>query len=326
MNRRNFLKWLVGTSIFAITSNNLVFSLANTLTSTPLKIESSDNSLSSEGAKTYPLYLGSKRIGALVKCEAQKDWQTKVMFMTAKRSPNLFDKIVSNNITNYYPNITAIQQYFKDRGIEENKEKQISLITTWPTFTSYNDNILSWLNYDNGVEVGNETNIDKPITSNKWIVIISWWKLTITHTSEINQTIIDNLISKGADIITSSSMLRNGSLNENASLWYHPYWHSLVQFKDGSRWELFLNNCEIEEKKQVVTELFKTNQITRAVYADADAYSNFLDQVYIQTKNGLQPSHPNQGDLLTGKGGQSWNTISKGNMPGIIIFYAEKSL
>jgi hypothetical protein len=86
--------------------------------------------LSSEGAKTYPLYLGSKRIGALVKCEAQKDWQTKVMFMTAKRSPNLFDKIVSNNITNYYPNITAIQQYFKDRGIEENKEKQISLITT----------------------------------------------------------------------------------------------------------------------------------------------------------------------------------------------------
>jgi hypothetical protein len=75
-----------------------------------------------------------------------------------------------------------------------------------------------------------------------------------------------------------------------------------------------------------VTELFKTNQITRAVYADADAYSNFLDQVYIQTKNGLQPSHPNQGDLLTGKGGQSWNTISKGNMPGIIIFYAEKSL
>ena len=46
---------------------------------------------------------------------------------------------------------------------------------------------------------------------------------------------LTKLKNNNADIMTMSSMKRNGNINPNASLWQHPYGHSLVQFNDGTR-------------------------------------------------------------------------------------------
>lgn len=51
----------------------------------------------------------------------------------------------------------------------------------------------------------------------------------------MTQDILDTLIAKDADIMTMSSMKRNGNTNPNASLRSHEHGHALVQFSDGTR-------------------------------------------------------------------------------------------
>ena len=54
--------------------------------------------------------------------------------------------------------------------------------------------------------------------------------------------------------------------------------------------------------------------ISRAVYADGDAKSNYLDGIRIQTPNGLKYSHPDKGDLFMNENNSSGQVI-KDNMP-----------
>lgn len=64
-------------------------------------------------------------------------------------------------------------------------------------------------------------------------------------------------------------------------------------------------------------------EISRAVYADGDAATNFLDGIWIQTPQGLKYSHPDQGDLFVNENAKSPAEV-KNHMPGIIIHYAVK--
>lgn len=272
------------------------------------------DALSSPWANTYELFLWSKRVGSVVKYEAEKGWKAKTMFMSAERSRWLFD-IDANG--NSFPNISKIERYFGEISTEDGKQRKITMISTWPTFASYNDNKLAGVNYDNGIVVGTETNLTDPTTSGKWIISIVWWQIQWSHTQEMTQQQLNDLITKQADIMTMSSMKRNGNINPNATLRNHPYGHSLVQFTDGTRWEVILNNCTANEKQQVINGL----DISRAVYADADAKSNYLDGIWIQTPNGLKYSHPDNGDLFINENVQSGEVI-KDNMPWIIIQYA----
>lgn len=117
-----------------------------------------------------------------------------------------------------------------------------------------------------------------------------------------------------------SSLKRNGNINPSAALRNHINSHTLVQFTDGTIGELILNNCSPEQKKAVVTSL---SEISRALYADADAASNYLDGIRIQTDDGLKYSHPDKGDLFTNPQAKE-PAMVENNMPGIIIFYAEE--
>lgn len=268
------------------------------------------NKLSSEWANTYEVFIWNKRVWSVVKCEAQ-EWRTaKAMFASAERSPAWFD--TDNSTGNVFPNIKAIEEYFAK------KSRKITMITTGPTFDAYGSTKLSWVNYDNGESVGTEESINDMTTNGKSIISISWWKIQISHTQEMDDNMLTKLKNNNADIMTMSSMKRNGNINPNASLWQHPYGHSLVQFNDGTRWEVILNNCNATEKQTVMTSL----PIARAVYADADAASNYLDGIWIQTSSWLQYSHPDTGDLFIDENVESGEVI-RNNMPGIIIYYTE---
>ncbi len=238
------------------------------------------------------------------------------MFMTYERSPNMFDKDSEGNV---FPNIEKIKKYFSDISAEDNKIRKITMISTGPTFNAYWAAELTWLNYDNGQNVGTETVLQWDTTKDKGIICIVGWKMTISHTQEMNKQQIDNLISKGADIMTMSSLKRNGNINLNGSLRRHPYGHSLVQFNDGTRWEVILNQCTSEEKQKVINSL--SLDISRAVYADSDAKTNYLDWIWISTSKGdLEYSHPDRWDLFINDKTTPGKVI-KDNMPGIIIQY-----
>lgn len=66
------------------------------------------------------------------------------------------------------------------------------------------------------------------------------------------------------------------------------------------------------------------------MYADGDAYQNYLDGIFVNRQIPWQPwkselvySHPDRGDIMrnpTATPGQ----VAKDNMPGIMIFYAEE--
>lgn len=282
---------------------------------TDLKIGDKVDVLSSNGAETYGIYLGSKKVGSLVKCKATTWREAKAMLVSVQRSPNRFIKDAEGNS---FPNIAEIEKYFSDIGDEDGKDRQITMIASWPTFVSYGSPQLAWLNYDNGVRVWNESNLHDDITQGRGIAYIQWWKLTLSHTEELSQAQIDNLIADKADIFTMSSMKRNRMINPDLSLWQHENGHAVVQFTDGSWWEIILNNCNEEEKQAIIKWLA---QITRALYADADAKTNFLDGIWIQTANGLQYSHPDRGDLFMDENSKSWKPVIE-NMPGIIIYYA----
>ena len=191
------------------------------------------------------------------------------------------------------------------------------MITTGPSFYEYGKSEVSWIAVDNWVNVGKETLLTDPTTKGEWIVSISWWELKISHTQEMTQADIDTLIAAKADIMTMPSMKRNGNINPNASLWSHSYGHSLVQFNDGKRWEVILNNCNEQEKQKIINNL----DVSRAVYADADAHNNFLDGIRIQTIGWLRYSHPDEWDLFIDEHVKSGNE-EKNNMPGIIVHYA----
>ena len=109
--------------------------------------------LSSLWASTYELFLWNKRVGSVVKYESQPWWTSKAMFMSAERSPALFD--IDNN-GNSFPNISKIEQYFADKSKEDGKQRKVTMISTGPTFNAYWKNQLAWLNYDNGIKVGTD--------------------------------------------------------------------------------------------------------------------------------------------------------------------------
>jgi hypothetical protein len=108
----------------------------------------------------------------------------------------------------------------------------------------------------------------------------------------------------------------------SAALRAHRYAHALVQFNDGARWELILNNCTSLEKQNVMKAL----TISRAVYADADAHDNYLDWIRFfvsptwDWKGHLQYSHPTTWDLFLDENVKQGEVV-KDHMPGIIIQY-----
>jgi hypothetical protein len=283
-----------------------------------VRIGSKIDNLSSTWAATYELYIWAKRVGAMVKCESQRPWwKAKAMFIGySQASKALFDQDTEGNV---FPNIEKLQEYFINRWKETGQERQITLITTGPTFSKSHEPTLSWVNYDNGIAVGTNTSLNEYATKDKGIVIISWWTLKLSHTQELTEQALQALIAKSSDVMTMSSLKRNGKLNLNASLWGHPHSHSLVQFKDGTRWEIILNDCT-EKEKQRVMELL---DVSRAVYADADSKNNYLDGIWIQTNDWLKYSHPTNWDLFM-NANITPGAVEKDNMPGIIIHYVEE--
>ena len=75
-----------------------------------------------------------------MQCESQPSWTSKAMFINAKTAPNLFT-IDANG--NSFPNIPALEKYMEDRSVQYKKTRKITMITSGPTFASYNDATLS---------------------------------------------------------------------------------------------------------------------------------------------------------------------------------------
>lgn len=272
--------------------------------------------LSSEGAKSYEILWWNKKVGTLIKSETEQ-WRTaKVMLLTAKRSPALFENVWNNE---YYPDVDKIRKYFLSRAKEENNTKSISLITTGPTFLSWTT--LSWLNYDNWLQIGNDDDLEDRDTKGRWIGYIQGWELNFSHTDELTATDMWNLIQQKSDIFTMSSVKRNGKINHDSSLRHHPYFHCVVQYTDGTRWEVILNDVQnAEQRKKIFQSL---PEIDRALYADADAKQDYLDGIFIKTKQWIQYSHPGNGDLSLNPNAKSV-APEKNNMPAVLVYYAEK--
>lgn len=144
--------------------------------------------------------------------------------------------------------------------------------------------------------------------------------MTLSHSTEITQEKINQLITEKRDIFMMSSLKRNGNLNTQAALRHHDNAHTLVQFDDGSIGELILNNCSDKDKIAVVSSL---DEIQRAFYSDADAASNYLDGIRVNTKGGLRYSHPNNGDLFQNPKAPATQMVVN-NMPALIIFFAQE--
>ena len=68
------------------------------------------------------------------------------MFVNADRSPARFDKDAQGNS---FPNLVEIQQYFLDKSKEDGKKREITMITSGPTFVAYGKTQLAGVNYDN---------------------------------------------------------------------------------------------------------------------------------------------------------------------------------
>ncbi len=115
--------------------------------------------------------------------------------------------------------------------------------------------------------------------------------MALSHSTELTQAQIESLVNEKRDIFMMSSLKRNGNINTQAALRYHDNAHTLVQFDDGSVGELILNNCTPDDKIAVVNSL---TEIQRAFYSDADAASNYLDGIRINTDGGIKYSHPNR--------------------------------
>lgn len=123
-------------------------------------------------------------------------------------------------------------------------------------------------------------------------------------------------------------------MNMNASLRNHPNAHSIVTFADGTWGEVVLNGADATTKQVIMRSLMNNPylgmKVDRAMYADGDAYQNYLDGIFVRRKNIDDPtsssvvySHPNRGDVMTNTNA-SPGAVVMDNMPGVMIFYAEK--
>lgn len=282
-----------------------------------VEIRQQDENLTTEWSISYPIYLNNMRIWSIVKCEKTSPQRTpKAMFISSERSWDLFTKKANGDV---FPNITAIQNYFNAGN--NGKKRTITMISTGPTFQTEHQATMTGINYDNWQNVGHEALVSDPVTTWRWIATISGGQLTITHSSEIQDTDIATRIVQWRDIMTMSSAKRNNTVNSNASLRWHPHTHSIVQFSDGTRWTVVINNLNNPQAKQ---DIYKNiPQISRALYADSDRANDYLDGIWIQTKNQwLQYSNPSQGDLFKWEA-SGW-PIMNDNMPGILVFFTEE--
>lgn len=312
--------------------------------------------LSGPASICVPLLLNGKQVGSLIKCQTQREdpedansplREPKTMFMSAARCqtiPELQACFEKDDNWNYFPNSQAINTYVTTNMQPLGIQRKISMITTWPCFDGYSDPTISGVAYDNGTLVGNETSIEEEnsISKWRWIASITWWKLYLEHTSELLKNgqpgsadaQISRYVSQGRDIMTMSSLIRNGNMNPDATLRNHEHSHSLVTFKSASwwvttpptRWEVIINGCTPTQKKAVMWALMQSKtgyQIDRALYADADAAQSFLDGIFISDNGKLRYSHPEKWDVFRNPTTKS-PALVKNNMPGIIIHYAEK--
>ena len=197
----------------------------------------------------------------------------------------------------------------------------------------YDNQVMSGVTYDNGVSVGHEESFTASVTSWRWIATVSGWKLTLEHTNEFTDPAakLRTYKAENRDIVTMSSLARvvwnENRIGEDPSLWNHINAHSMVSFKDGTRWEVVINGCNADQKKAIISSLMKNSwpyQVQRALYADSDASNNFLDGIWIADKNtgSMRYSHPDKGDVFTNPNANSPAEV-KNNMPGVMVYYAE---
>ncbi len=301
-----------------------------------LRIWSAREALSNPGMRSYPIFRDWKQVGSIMKCEAQPQRKSKVMFANVTTNPWRFTKTG----TDRFPNISAIKQWL---SAGQGKRREITMVTTGPYYQS--GTTMSGVAYVRGTQVGSER-----LLANNWISdgravanINAAWELHIQHASELwydpQQQSYDNItlkkyITEKRDIVTMSSLIRNGNINTNASLRNHPNAHAIVTFADWVRGEVIINGVDAATKQAIMSSLMHSSylwiRIDRAMYADGDAYQNYLDGIFVNRQIPWQPwkselvySHPDRGDIMrnpTATPGQ----VAKDNMPGIMIFYAEE--
>ncbi len=277
--------------------------------------------LSTTWSNSYEVLLDGKKVWTLVKFEAAQWWESKSMFVSAQEAVKRFDYKVTSERDGkqYIPNIKAIQKYFDDYNKEHSSHREITMIVNWPTFDSYWKTTLTWVCYDNWSKVWTEESLKSKITDWRWIGYITWGKMYISHSREISKDQFQKLLNKKADIFTMSSVKRNWNLNHDSSLWWHIHCHFLVQMNDWTIWELIINNCSPKDKKQILNQL----PISRALYSDADAASNYLDWMWINTDQWLRYTKPDTWDIFTDINCKEPKMIEN-NMPWLIIKYIEK--
>ncbi len=277
--------------------------------------------ISSTWAVAREVLLDGNKVWVLLRFESQPWRESKAMLVHATTSTARFTEIKMRDTPALIPNIPEIEKYFDDyNATPGNKKRQVTLMVNGPTFEAYGSPALTGVNYDNWQSIGSESRKDDKKTDWKGMGYISGGKMILTHSSELTQDQIDQLVQEKRDIFTMSSLKRNDLINSSASLRTHINSHFLVQFTDGTMGELIMNNTDAATKKAVVTWL---TDVSRMLYADSDAYSNYLDGMRIQTQNGIKYTHPDNGDIFRNTAARE-PAMVEDNIPALLIFYTQE--
>ena len=178
--------------------------------------------------KTYPITIDQKTIGYLQTLTHKAN----IMFVSSNRSHKRF-------FNKNFPLVSVIKRY------DASEKQETSFLMPWPTYEK-NDKV-TWLWFDNGVAVGAFTLVDlkgkkdrssftktKDIAQRKaidrWIMIIQWGKVTLTHTSSISPDQLSKKIEKKADICTMTAVMHKGKLNTHALRWW-PWSYITTNYK-----------------------------------------------------------------------------------------------
>ncbi len=251
--------------------------------------------------QAYEVVLNGKKVWI----EQRISTTTKAMFSNMGRTPARYR-------SDWSVNMSEIWKYYTQYHLTNTNSGKRSLCLTIPGPLYEPDNRVTWIWYDNGVQVWTDTGVEWTGASGKGICYIENGKIHFSHASEMSNEKLQELIDKSADIFTLPSVKRNDNINSNNSLRDSEYNHYLVKHSDGTIAILYLQGTA-EEKKKIIA----STDIERALYMDAVGNNGQIDQFW--------KSDPEGGNMTCYYGLKNTLPSPKtGAMPNLIHLYVEE--
>lgn len=202
----------------------------------------------------YDVMQGSNKAG-----EFQKFSPTaRTMFMTSKRSYGHFETVSWGE----FPDEKSITADIQGKD----PTRTVSIIFPGPTYE--NANLITWLAVDNGESAWQSINITDPTVANKWMIYIIDGKIHFSHTTEVTQEYVNQLIREQRDLCTLPSIKRPWKDINSSLLW--TIWKKtthrrfLVQMQDWSSGVLTLQNRNAEQVENILSD----SKFSRVLYCD----------------------------------------------------------